>query len=53
MEGQSCGDETYCGCENMYHVHLLLSIIKVFAYIWDSYWLTWFHAAGQQLDRND
>ena len=53
VEGESCRDETYYGCEEMHHVHLLLGISKVFACIWDPYWLTWVHAAGQQLDRND
>ena len=51
VEGENCGDEAYCGCDKMHHVHL--GIITVFACIWDPYWLTWVHAAGQQLERND
>ena len=27
VEGENCGDETYCGCEEMHHVHLLLGLI--------------------------
>ena len=22
VEGENCGDEAYCGCEKMHHVHL-------------------------------
>ena len=29
VEGQNCGDETYCGCEEMHHVHLLVHGIRI------------------------
>lgn len=27
VEGESCGDETYCGCEEMHHIDFLLGIL--------------------------
>ena len=28
VEGENCGDETYCCCEEMHHVHLLLGLVE-------------------------
>ena len=28
VEGENCGDETYCGCEEMHHIHLLLGLVE-------------------------
>ena len=30
VEGESCGDEAYCGCEEMHHFYLLVEDICLY-----------------------
>lgn len=52
VEGENCGDEAYCGCEEMHHIHSLLGLCEGNYSYRKSVTADAVHAAGQQLDRN-